>query len=365
MGKYLQFLKKIDWILMITVLFLFGIGLIAIYSVDLSSDVTSALSYQRQLLFAGIGIGLMFLFSFVDYRSLRSYSWYIYGFGILMLLFVLFFGATVRGTQGWFNIFGLRFQPVEFAKFIVIIYLAKYLADWANNLDEFRYVVLSGMGVFFPFLLVMLQPDFGSGMVMFFVWFGLLVVSGFKWSHMLRVGIILVAMIAFAWMFLFADYQKQRVMTFLDPASDPLGRGYNINQSIIATGSGRLFGRGVGLGSQSQLKFLPESQTDFIFAVVGEELGFAGASLLLALVMIFFYRLFVATRMAKDDFSMFLLLGISLLFFVHFFINISMNIGMAPVTGISLPFVSYGGSFLVMSFILVGVVQSIIVRSKA
>jgi rod shape determining protein RodA len=166
------------------------------------------------------------------------------------------------------------------------------------------------------------------------------------------------------WFFFFADYQKERLVTFFNPAHDSLGQGYNISQAIIAIGSGGIIGRGVGFGSQSQLKFLPEAQNDFIFAVIAEELGFVGICLVLALFSILFYRLFKAAREANSDFGIYLLLGITLLIFIEMFINIGMNIGVLPVIGISLPFLSYGGSAIVSTLMLVGVAQSIIIRSK-
>ncbi|HEX9664602.1 MAG TPA: rod shape-determining protein RodA [Patescibacteria group bacterium] len=364
-ARYIDHFKKFDWILFIVVFLLISFGLAAIYSVNLSLEGNNFLNFKKQLIFAGIGLALLFIFSFVDYRIFRSYSHIFYAVGIIALLGVILLGVKIRGTRGWYQLGGFTFQPVELVKLFSIIFMAKYFSTWARSLDKFRHIILSGLGVFVYFMLVAFQPDFGSAIILFLLWLGSVLVIGIKKSHLAVIGLILVLISTFSWFFLLAGYQQSRIMTFLNPAADPLGRGYNITQSTIAIGAGQLFGRGLGFGSQSQLKFLPESQTDFIFAVIAEELGFAGVALILVFFGLLLFRLFRVFSLVRNDFELFLVLGIMILFFSHILINVGMNLGIAPVTGISLPFLSYGGSFLITSLLMIGIVQNIIISSKA
>jgi rod shape determining protein RodA len=205
-----------------------------------------------------------------------------------------------------------------------------------------------------------MQPDTGSAAVLLGLWFILLMVTGVRWRYLGVIMLTAIVLVSILWFGMFADYQKARIMTFLNPAIDPLGSGYNVTQAKIAVGSGGVFGRGLGFGSQSQLKFIPESQTDFIFAVIAEELGLLGVALVLGLWVLIFYRLARAAKRARDDFGQFVLLGILIIFFIHIFVNIGMNIGLLPVTGISLPFLSYGGSFVLVSMFFIGVAESVI-----
>jgi len=208
----------------------------------------------------------------------------------------------------------------------------------------------------------MLQPDLCSALVLLGIWFILLVLTGLDKKYYIFLIIISVLVSTIAWNFFFADYQQDRIKSFLSPTADPQGSGYNVSQAIIAIGSGNLFGRGLGAGSQSQLRFIPESQTDFLFAVIAEELGLFGVVLVLGLWAVIFYRLIIIAKRARDDFGMFTVLGIAAVFFLHLFINVGMNMGIMPVTGISLPFLSYGGSFLAVCMLLVGVAESVAVR---
>ena len=192
----------------------------------------------------------------------------------------------------------------------------------------------------------------------------MIIIAGFNKKYFLVIGLILLIILSGLWIFFFKDYQKQRVFTFLDPSFNPLNQGYNVAQAIIAVGAGGITGRGIGFGSQSQLKFLPEAQNDFIFAVIAEELGFLGVCLIISFFTIFFYRCLISLKKINNDFGIFFILGSMGLIFIEMFINIGMNIGILPVIGISLPFVSYGGSAIISVFILVGIIESIIIRSK-
>ncbi|MAF14154.1 MAG: rod shape-determining protein RodA [Parcubacteria group bacterium] len=362
--KLFSIFKSFDWILLGAVFLLICFGLAAIYSVTISFEEASFLNFNKQIIFAVIGLIVLFIISFFDYRFWQDYSYLVYLAVAIILVAVLFFGTTVRGTTGWFSIFGINFQPVELAKIALIIFLAYFLSNKGALIKEPKnfIITLSGTGLFF--LLVMLQPDFGSGVILFLVWLLIVVFSGASKKHLIITGLGLMALAVVAWFFLFADYQKDRILTFVNPTSDPYGSGYHVRQAVTAVGAGGFLGRGLGFGSQSQLKFLPASQTDFIFAVIAEELGFLGVSLVFFLWGLIFWRLIRAVKIMKDNFSALFILGASAIFFSQIIINIGMNIGLVPVTGISLPFLSYGGSFLLISLVLIGIIESMIIRNQ-
>ena len=253
---------------------------------------------------------------------------------------------------------------MEFAKFVLVLFLAKYFSSASFKAKEFRRLLISFSGALLFIVLILAQPDFGSAFILFLLWLSMIILVGFNKKYLLAIGLILTLVFSGSWYFALRDYQKQRIITFLNPSFNPLDQGYNVSQAIIAVGAGGLIGRGLGFGSQSQLKFLPEAQTDFIFAVVAEELGFSGVLLILLFFGIFFYRCLYHLKKINNDFGVFFILGAMSLIFIEMFINISMNLGMLPVVGISLPFLSYGGSGLIASLMLVGVIESIAIRSK-
>lgn len=353
-----------DWILLAAVLLLISFGLIEIYSVALGSGSLNLLNFQKQLLFAGIGIVLLFVFSFVDYYFLRSLNRYIFLFGILLLVAVLIFGDTVRGTKGWFNLSGFSLQPVEFVKIILILFLSHYFASLATKVKTTKHFIVSFAYTLVFIFLVMLQPDFGSALILASIWLVLILAADFNLKYFALIGLVAVILFSSAWFFFFKDYQKGRIMTFINPTANSLDSGYNISQAIIAVGSGGLTGKGVGFGSQSQLKFLPEAQNDFIFAVIAEELGFLGVILVLFFYFLLFFRAFKVLGKINNDFGIYFLIGASGLIFIQMFINIGMNMGMMPVVGLPLPFISYGGSSLLSLMIIVGIMQNIIIKSK-
>lgn len=358
-------LSKFDWLLFLTICLLMLVGLVLIYSVALGSQSEQhVLNFQKQIVFFILGIFLVLLLGFLfDYRVLRKYSLFLYIIGILLLVSVLIFGKTIRGTTGWFSFLGFSFQPVELVKIFLIIYLSKFLSDNAKYIGQLKYLVLSSLGVILMVILIVLQPDFGSALILFSIWIGLILLTGIKKSHFIVLVSLFLIISIILWGFVFQDYQKERVKVFLNPSLDPLGSGYNITQAIIAIGSGNIFGKGLAFGSQSQLKFLPESQTDFIFAVLAEELGLAGIFLLLVLYSFLFIRLIRAAKMVRDNFALYLVISIIILFFVQMMINIGGNLGLMPITGITLPFISYGGSSLITNLIMIGLVESIIIRN--
>lgn len=363
-NRLVIYFKNFDWILFTSVILLVCFGLAEIYSVALGRSQLDLLNFKKQIIFILVGVALLFLLAGFDYYNLRSYSKYFYVFGLIALIGVLLFGQTIRGTKGWYNLAGFNLQPVEFIKFILVLFLAKYFSSASFRVKELRHLVISGGGVLVFMALVLLQPDFGSAFVLFALWLAMIALVGFDKKYFLVIGLALAVLFAGSWYFVFQDYQKQRINTFLNPSFNPLSQGYNVSQAIIAVGAGGLVGRGLGFGSQSQLKFLPEAQTDFIFAVIAEELGFTGVLLILLFFGIFFYRALYHLRRINNDFGIFFILGSLSLIFIEMFINIGMNLGVLPVIGISLPFLSYGGSGLVSSLMLVGVMESIIIRSK-
>ena len=358
------FLKSFDWILFLPVLLLSLFGLLEIYSIALGQETLSLLNFQKQIFFIVIGVILMFAVSLIDNYFLKSISRYLYFFAILILVAVLFLGTEIRGSTGWFYIFGFGIQPVELVKIILLLFLADYLSKPSLRFKGLNHLLISGFFTAVLAGLVLLQPDFGSAFILVFIWFFLLMVSNFNWKYILSVVLIGIFIFASLWMFLFKDYQKDRIMTFVSPSENNLDEGYNVSQAIIAVGSGGIMGRGVGFGPQSQLKFIPEAQNDFIFAVIAEELGFLGVFLLLSFFVIIFTRLVIATRKINNDFGIYFVIGAMGLIFIQMFINIGMNIGIFPVVGISLPFVSYGGSAIISNFILLGILENIITQSK-
>ena len=356
-----KLLDKFDWFIFLPMLLLIAFGLAAIYSVSLGRGAGGEfINFNKQLIFIAVGLIIFLAAALINYRSWRKIGWIGYLVSLILLVLVLSpLGSTIRGSRGWFNLGIFSFQPVELVKIFLIMVLSDVASRYGRTVNKLRHLLVIGILALLPLGLVMLQPDFGSALVLLFIWlisFILMVKN--KWQIVLVIAGIALILLS-SWLFIFKDYQKDRIRTFLDPALDPLGRGYNVQQSVIAVGSGGIFGKGLSFGSQSQLKFIPESQTDFIFSVIAEELGLVGVMLILALFALIFYRIYrIATR-APDDFSLFFCLLVLALLFIHIFINIGMCIGLLPVTGISLPLVSYGGSFLATIFVIMGVIINI------
>ena len=358
------YFKEFDWLLLAAVILLSAFGLMEIYSVALGQGELNLLNFYKQIIFIIIGLFLLFIFAFIDYRFLKSIRRYLYAFGVIILLAVLLFGSDIRGTRGWFYIGGFGLQPVEIIKIILLTFLSGYLADLATKVKTLRHFFTSILSAGFLMFLVLLQPDFGSALMLGAIWLILIILAGFPRKYLLTVFVAALVLLVLAWSFFFKDYQRQRVLTFLNPGENSLAEGYNISQAIIAVGSGSWHGKGVGFGSQSQLKFLPEAQNDFIFAVIAEELGFLGVMLVLLFFTLFFGRCLVAAKRLSNDFGIYFILGAAGLIFIQMFINIGMNIGIMPVVGLSLPFISYGGSSIFSLFILTGIIENIIIKSK-
>lgn len=357
-------LGQSDWWLVGAVFFLVFIGLAIQYSIDLNDGDVGLSQFYKHLTFVVVGLASFFLFSTIDRTVVKLHPAILFAVALLLLAGVLLFGSVIQGTRGWFVVGSLSVQPVEFVKLLLIIFMASFFSVDAARAQQLRYLLVTGAATGLILLLVLLQPDLGSSLVLFFIWYGyVLVLRAPKWFSAGVLGAAVLAGIV-GWFFLFADYQKERLATFIHPGTDPLGAGYNITQSIVAVGSGEFWGRGLGLGTQSQLHFLPEVASDFIFAVVAEELGFIGALALLIAIGLLLYRLWRGMRQARDTYSFLLLLGVTVYLAGQSFMVIGMNIGVLPVTGVPLPLVSAGGTSLVMTLIVLGIAHSCLISRR-
>jgi rod shape determining protein RodA len=364
MRTVINHIRRYDWLLMGAVLLLMALGLLSLFSL---SSVSAFPFFGRQLLWAGVGLVFLFFASLVDFRLYKTQSYvvlFFYGITLVLLAIPLLGNFTVRGVQAWLTFGSVFLQPVELAKLALIILLAKYFSKRHIEIYRIQHLIVSGVYLAVPAILVLLQPDLGSAVVLMFIWIAVVVFSGMKLRHFFVLTLLAVILTVFAWGFFLAPYQKDRITTFLNPYDDPQGAGYQMIQSMIAVGSGKLWGKGLGYGSQTHLHFLPESETDFIFATFAEEWGFVGSLVLLALVFVVLWRIIRIGLVNSDNFSRLYTLGFAALIFSQAFIHIGMNMGVLPITGITLPFVSYGGSSLVTLLIGVGILQNIKINSR-
>jgi rod shape determining protein RodA len=343
--------KKIDFIVILLILPIMIAGLLTMSDFDTSDSY-----FLKQSIWITIAIVAYILTSFIDYRFLKRTLTvmlvYGAGLGILTLLFVL--GHVSKGAQSWFSFGGFSFQPSDIMKLVVIIVLAKYFSRRHVEIANVRHIIVSAIYTIIPFILIALQPDFGSAMIVLGLWFGLVLVSGISKKHLFAVLFLGIASVALLWAFVFKPYQKARIINFVNPLADIRGSGYNVYQSTIAVGSGGLFGKGVGYGTQSRLNYLPEYRTDFIFAAFAEEWGFIGSILLLILYAVLLGRIVSFAYVANSNFEALFMYGVVVWFGLHLVINVGMNIGLLPVTGIPLPMMSYGGSHLLAEMIALG-----------
>jgi len=355
----LRALKNLDWILIISTILLVGIGLLSIYSSSLGRDDLS--NFKKQFIFFGIGLSLMFFLSFFDWRIFRENSYLIL---ILYLLCVaglaglFFFAPEIRGVKSWYKLGPVSIDPIEFTKIILIIILAKYFSTRHIEMYRIRHILLSGFYVFMPAALTFFQPDMGSVLILIALWVGVLIVSGIGMRHFLILFFCGLIILILSWGFLLKDYQKERIMSFIEP-TDPLGVSWSQNQAEIAIGSGGIWGQGFTAGSQTQYGFLPEPQTDFIFAAIAEEFGLIGVSVMFLLFVILIWRIFKIALSSQSNFPRLFTIGLVIVFISQIFIHIGMNLGISPIIGISLPLVSYGGSGLIALLAGLGILQSI------
>lgn len=358
----IQFFKHFDWRLFIPIILLVSVGIVVIYSATWGETGENFAKVRVQLVAGGIGLIFLLGLSSLDYRILRNYYFLLYFIMIAILTAVLFWGSTIRGSKSWFSFGWFQFQPSELAKIIFIITLASFLAKYQEHINKLRVWIASGILTLVPVGLIVLEHDLGAVLILLLIWLGMLVGAGLKLRYIMTILLLLILGSLLAWFLILAPYQKSRLLSFVNPQRDPLGRSYNLIQSIIAVGSGGLWGKGLGYGSQSQLKFLPEQHTDFIFAVTAEEFGFLGGVIVLVLFSLLILRILKIGYLALDKFGALLASGVAVLILVQVIINIGMNIGLSPVIGISLPLISYGGSALVSFLIGLGIVESIYVN---
>ena len=359
MREIILHLRKLDWVLIVTAILLVGFGLLSIYSSSLGRG--DFLNFKKQIIFFTISLFLMFIFSFFDWRGLRENPYLIlilYFLCLLGLLGLFFFAPEIRGIRSWYRLGPLTFSPIEFAKIVLIILLAKYFSMRHIEMYRVRHILLSGAYILLPIVLIFPQPDLGQVLILIALWVGILLISGIKLRHFLILVLCFLLISILSWSFLLKDYQKERILSFLFPY-DPLGVSWSQNQAKIAVGAGGVFGQGLGSGSQTQYGFLPEPQTDFIFAAIAEETGLLGVSVLLFLFSILIWRTIKIAISSQSNFPRLFASGFSILLISQIFINIGMNLGILPIIGIPLPLISYGGSSLITTFIILGIFQSI------
>jgi rod shape determining protein RodA len=363
MGNFFKTIyRTIDWSLLACLL-----PIVAASLITMRSFVGETPYFERQIISIVISLVVFFCLTYLDLRFLKRTDVLVFLFLLAcgLLLFVITVGYAAKGAQSWFRLGGFSFQPSDFVKLVVILLLAKYFSRRHVEIANFKHIVISALYALIPFGLVMLEPDFGSGIILFFIWFGMALVSGISKKHLLLVVGVGVVSFVLLWGFFFKPYQKARIMTFINPLSDIRGAGYNAFQSTIAVGSGQFLGKGVGYGTQSRLNYLPEYQTDFIFASFAEEWGFVGSMLIYILYGVVLWRILATALVAATNFEMLFGVGVAIFFMSHIVVNIGMNIGIMPVTGITLPFMSYGGSHLVVEFAALGIIMSTRKHSRA
>ncbi len=360
-----RFLLFDPWLLGATLL-LTAIGILMIYSatecitgepLDWSSPTV------RQVLYAVAGIVGMFILTALDYRLYGALRWILW-LGILGLLTVVFvIGQVTHGAQRWIDLRFFPFQPSELCKLVLILVTAKYMADHTSEMSRWRHLAIAFLFVAVPMALVYFQPDLGTTIVIGATWGVMALAAGMRLRDVLIVFALVVVLAPFLWTNL-RPYQQERILTFVDPGRDPLGSGYNVTQARIAIGSGGLWGAGFCGGPQSQLRFLRIRQTDFIFSVIGEELGFFGAVFVIALYGFILFRLIRIAMLARDPYGKLIAVGVVAMLFIQSFVNLGMNLGLMPVVGIPLPFVSSGGSSLITLFLAQGIAQSVLLRHR-
>jgi rod shape determining protein RodA len=352
-------LKKLDWILIFSTIFLVSMGILSIYS----SSKGNFLNLKKQLSFFIVGFFLMIFISFLDWRSLKESPYlllFFYFLCIISLILLFFFAPEIRGTKSWYKIGPISIDPTEFTKIVLLLILAKYFSMRHVEMYRIVHILISGLYVLIPSVLIFLQPDLGSVLVLISLWVGVLIISGIKVRHFFLLLLLAILIFSIGWKTFLKEYQKERILSFLFPKiSDPLRVSWSQNQAKIAIGSGGFFGKGIKKGSQTQLGFLTEPQTDFIFAAISEEMGFFGTSLLFFLFLILIWRIFKISHSAKSNFTRIFSLGYAFLLVSQIFIHVGTNLGIFPIVGIPLPLISYGGSSLLANFIALGMIQSI------
>lgn len=360
-----RFWKNFDWVLFGVTMLLALIGVVVIYSTSFkAANLLAPVDAAHQGYFLVVALVGLVLAARMDYRGWSKLTPILYILMLVSLVAVFILGKTALGATRWIDLGFFQFQPSEFAKIVMIIVLAKYFSTNYDHMDSPRHLVVSLLYVLVPAILVLAQPDLGTALVFGAIWLVMAIMAKIRWSYLAALFAALLAFLPIFVQFILKPYQRDRLEVFFNPTADPLSTGYNVVQSTIAVGSGQVFGRGLAAGSQSQLNFLPSQHTDFIFAVLSEKMGFVGGVIVLLLFVVLLMRgLYIASR-AEDRFGVFIAVGVVTMILFHLFVNIGMNVGLMPVTGIPLPFISYGGTSLLVSFIAIGLLESIAVRRK-
>jgi len=344
-----------DWTLFLPAVTLSLLGLLTMSTFGQGDSLA-----LRQLLWLVIAAIVYIVISTIDMRFVRSTSvvMALYSTAFILLAFVLI-AHPVMGARAWFSFGLISFQPADFAKLALIALLAKYLSRRHVEIGDFRHILVSGAYALTFTLLILIEPDMGNAIIFAALWLGMMLVSGISKKHLVILGCVSLAIASVLWFEGLQPYQRTRIISFVNPAADIHGSGYNAYQAKIAVGSGEFFGKGIGYGTQSKLRFLPEYQTDFIFAAFAEEWGFAGVALLFAVYVLIFARLAQIARAAATNFDAFFTLGVLILLAAHLAIHVGISLGLLPVTGTTIPFMSSGGSHLVLEFALLGIVTSL------
>lgn len=352
-------LRQIDWVIATSVFLIVSLGLLVLYSSGIKAgEVKSEIDASRQFLYAGIGLLAGIVVARIDYRVFKSYAVVLYVLMVVSLAAVDFIGFSALGAQRWISIGFFQFQPSEFAKLALILVLAAYYSNVYSRSHQIRYFIYSIIILAVPMMLVVIQPDLGTGLVLFVIWLSMTLASRVKKRYLIAGAAAGAVSLPIVYSLL-APYQQNRIDVLLNPQADKLGTGYNVTQAIIAVGSGGWTGRGLSSGSQSQLNFLPSQHTDFIFAVLAEKLGFLGAALAIILYGILIIRIYILSTESMDRFGSFICIGTASMLLFHVLINIGMNMGIMPVTGIPLPLISAGGTSMLTNFLILGVVLSV------
>lgn len=346
--------RHIDWSLFFAAL---GLSLLGLFTMrSFGADNTF---FEKQMMWIALSVGVFFVASLFEYGFLRRTQIIVslYASMIILLGLVLSFGALVKGAQNRFDLGFFALQPSDPAKLILVALLAKYFARRHIEIARIRHIFLSGAYSFVLFVLVFMQPDLGGAIIVGVIWLGIVLIAGISWKHLLALFAVGAIVFAGLWQFGLHQYQKQRVLTFIYPLTDIHGAGYNAYQSMVAVGSGEIFGKGIGYGTQSKLRFLPEYQTDFIFAAFAEEWGFVGVCLFLGLFGILLIRMLMIAAHGADNFDTLFAAGLATYFFAQSAVHIGMNMGLMPITGTAMPFMSYGGSHLLTEFAALGILM--------
>ena len=366
-----RLIANFDWSILMVAVVLSLIGVMTIYSATRPVlDATQKTFYMRQLYWIALSLLTFFVMVSIDYRWFMKFAYAIFFLGVVLLLMVLVIGRKGMGAQRWIHLGFLSFQPSEFFKVIFIIAVARYLSGFRDREGLGFRELMKMVMIFFviPAVLILKQPDLGTALILFFIFVSMILAAGIRKKIILTIVIAGLISLPFAGKAMWdglKEYQKLRIMAFIDPQADPQGVGYHINQSKVTVGSGGFWGKGYMKGTQGPYRFLPENHTDFIFSIFAEEWGFAGSLVLFLLYFFIIWRGFDTAAKARDPEGCFLVLGVTFMFSFYFFINIGMTLGMMPVVGVPLPLMSYGGTALLSNFLALSIIENVRMRRFA